>query len=212
MGSVYRDRKSYSLSRAVAYRSYPKRRTSSRRRFSEQHNCRWRVWGSYAETVTNAPAYNETSGTGETSSVETAVTSHYETDSLGVRVLVSSDGTYHPTNTFEKDGVIYTIAGIDTFYQIYGVDENGKTEYLDKQYYIGNGRTATSTGKRDETGHLIGIANDTGEEIKLNDWLLPNGIHAWYDRVNRNTGEVIVTDGIGEYTIKQPKIRVFPLV
>ena len=162
-------------------------------------------WGSYAETVTNAPAYNETSGTGETSSVETAVTSHYETDSLGVRVLVSSDGTYHPTNTFEKDGVIYTIAGIDTFYQIYGVDENGKTEYLDKQYYIGNGRTATSTGKRDETGHLIGIANDTGEEIKLNDWLLPNGIHAWYDRVNRNTGEVIVTDGIGEYTIKQPK-------
>ena len=162
-------------------------------------------WGSYAENVTNAPAYNETSGTGETSSVETAVTSHYETNDLGVRVLVSSDGTYHPTNTFEKDGVIYTIAGIDKFYQIYGVDENGKTAYLDKQYYIGDGRTATSTGKRDEFGHLIGIANDTGEEVKLNDWLLPNGIHAWYERDNAKTGEIIVTDGIGEYTTTQTR-------
>ena len=162
-------------------------------------------WGNYAETVTNAPAYNETSGTGETSSVETAVTSHYETNDLGVRVLVSSDGTYYPTNTFEKDGVIYTIAGIDEFYQIYGVDENGKTAYLDKQYYIGDGRTATSTGKRDEFGHLIGIANDTGEEVKLNDWLLPNGIHAWYERDNAKTGEIIVTDGIGEYTTTQTR-------
>lgn len=162
-------------------------------------------WGNYAEIVTNAPAYNETSGTGETSSVETAVTSHYETDDLGVRVLVSSDGTYYPTNTFEKDGVIYTIAGIDEFYQIYGVDENGKTAYLDKQYYIGDGRTATSTGKRDEFGHLIGIANDTGEEVKLNDWLLPNGIHAWYERDNAKTGEIIVTDGIGEYTTTQTR-------
>jgi hypothetical protein len=34
---------------------------------------------------------------------------------------------------------------------------------------------------------------------------LPGGIHAWYDRTNRKTGEVIVTDGIGEYTTAQIK-------
>lgn len=34
---------------------------------------------------------------------------------------------------------------------------------------------------------------------------MPGGIHAWYDRVNRKTGEVIVTDGIGEYTTAQIK-------
>ena len=74
-----------------------------------------------------------------------------------------------------------------------------------RSYNIGGDRTATSTGKRDEFGHLIGIANDTGETVKLNDWVLPGGIHARYDRVNRKTGEVIVTDGIGEYTTAQIK-------
>ena len=34
---------------------------------------------------------------------------------------------------------------------------------------------------------------------------MPGGIHARYDRVNRKTGEVIVTDGIGEYTTAQIK-------
>lgn len=43
------------------------------------------------------------------------------------------------------------------------------------------------------------------EAVKLNDWVLPGGIHAWYDRVNQKTGEVIVTDGIGEYTTAQIK-------
>ena len=70
---------------------------------------------------------------------------------------------------------------------------------------MGENRTATSTENRDEFVHLIGTANDTGETVKLNDWVLPGGIHAWYDRVNRKTGEVIVTDGIGEYTTAQIK-------
>ena len=70
---------------------------------------------------------------------------------------------------------------------------------------MGENRTATSTENRDEFVHLIGIANDTGETVKLNDWVLPGGIHARYDRVNRKTGEVIVTDGIGEYTTAQIK-------
>lgn len=74
-----------------------------------------------------------------------------------------------------------------------------------RSYNIGGDRTATSTGMRDEFGHLIGIAYDTGETVKLNDWVLPGGIHAWYDRTNRKTGEVIVTDGIGEYTTAQIK-------
>ena len=69
---------------------------------------------------------------------------------------------HQQTNTFEAGGDIYTIAGIDQYNRIYGVDANGNTAYLDKQYNIGGDRTATSTGKRDEFGHLIGIANDTG--------------------------------------------------
>lgn len=118
-------------------------------------------------------------------------------------VNISSHNKY--SKKVESCGIIYTIAGIDQYNQIYGVDANGNTAYLDKQYNIGGDRTATSTEKRDEFGHLIGTANDTGETVKLNDWVLPGGIHAWYDRVNRKTGEVIVTDGIGEYTTAQIK-------
>ena len=163
-------------------------------------------WGNYlGSTISTPVSYDEPSEIGETTPAEPIVTSHYETDKLGVRVLVSSDGTYQQTNTFEAGGDIYTIAGIDQYNRIYGVDANGNTAYLDKQYNIGGDRTATSTGKRDEFGHLIGIANDTGETVKLNDWVLPGGIHARYDRVNRKTGEVIVTDGIGEYTTAQIK-------
>ena len=170
-------------------------------------------WGSYPAMIGTLPYYGEAqieeAGSYEYHENTLAepeapiITSHYETDKNGVRVIAYSDGTYEATNTFEKDGSIYTIAGLDKHYQIYGMDANGNTAYLDGQYYIDEGRTATSTGKRDEYGHLIGIANDTGETVMLNDWVLPDGTHAWYDRDNAYTGEVIVTDGKGEYTTSQ---------
>ena len=128
------------------------------------------------------------------------VTKHLETDPTTGQVIVAySDGKYEITNDMILNGVKYTMAGIDKFNRIFGISADGQREYFPNQYNIGGNRTATSTGIRDLYGHLIGTANDTGESVKLNDWIIKNGIHAWYLRDNKLTGEILVTDGMGEY-------------
>lgn len=128
------------------------------------------------------------------------VTKHLETDPTTGQVIVAySDGKYEITNDMILNGVKYTMAGIDKFNRIFGISADGQRAYFPNQYNIGGNRTATSTGIRDLYGHLIGTANDTGESVKLNDWIIKNGIHAWYLRDNKLTGEILVTDGMGEY-------------
>lgn len=128
------------------------------------------------------------------------VTKHLETDPTTGQVIVAySDGKYEITNDMILNGVKYTMAGIDKFNRIFGISADSQRAYFPNQYNIGGNRTATSTGIRDLYGHLIGTANDTGESVKLNDWIIKNGIHAWYLRDNKLTGEILVTDGMGEY-------------
>lgn len=132
------------------------------------------------------------------------VTMHWETNSTtGQLEEAYSDGRYNILNQTLINGTVYTMSGIDKFGHIMAVSPDGKYAYFNNQYNIGGERTATSTGERDQYGHLIGITNDTHEKVMLNDWKLKDGKHAWYERDNKYTGEIIVTDGVGEYSTGQ---------